>query len=558
MNGHLSFPLDTSTGGSIGGAIAGGTPGSVLFVGSTGLLAQNNASLFWDNAVGEIKFGTGPTSHIYAAGTTVHGASNVFAEFGEGRAFGNPTGTVTAALNGAGVLTGAYKYAYYETDVDGNATGLSPVSATINPAAQQVQVTIPRARPGTATRVLCRTVAGGSSYFVLQSLGSGNYFHAVTFNDNTADGSLGVAAPGADSTICYGLSMRRGVKFMATHPDQGGAAHDFTLITGDPASAASWGLDCYHTITARQSLGPNFYGLHGGASSYFIQFDQVGDVYNSTLSTVFTMGALGEFTLSPIASTSGTPTLWTWTGPAHTGLTAGTECVDFNFNLSRTVQFATGAITTQRAFLIQAPTYSFVGASTITDAYTLRVQAAPTAGTNATITRAWGIGVAGNAQFSGQVLVGQTGLAPTKALDVADTSGTTAIAIYDNSGVAAAHGGELLLQHNNGSSARTTYASVKGWAIGGTAGAENGDLVFKTMKAGTLTAAWRVDNKLCLVPEVSLATGMTTGFMNIPGAAGAPSGTPATTTGFPLYWDSTNLQLYVYTGGAWKKSAVFT
>lgn len=61
-----------------------------------------------------------------------------------------------------------------------------------------------------------------------------------------------------------------------------------------------------------------------------------------------------------------------------------------------------------------------------------------------------------------------------------------------------------------------------------------------------------------IIPGASLATNMTDGFHNIPGAAGAPSGTPNNTTGFPMYWDSTNLKLYVYTGGAWKSSAAFT
>jgi hypothetical protein len=67
-----------------------------------------------------------------------------------------------------------------------------------------------------------------------------------------------------------------------------------------------------------------------------------------------------------------------------------------------------------------------------------------------------------------------------------------------------------------------------------------------------------IDSNKTFSPQVTLATNMTTGFINIPGAAGNPTGTPATTTGFPLYWDSTNLKLYVYTGGAWKKSAAFT
>lgn len=60
-----------------------------------------------------------------------------------------------------------------------------------------------------------------------------------------------------------------------------------------------------------------------------------------------------------------------------------------------------------------------------------------------------------------------------------------------------------------------------------------------------------------LIPGASLATNMTNGFHNIPGAAGAPTGTPANTTGFPLYWDSTNLKLCAYTGGAWKCSSAF-
>ena len=76
----------------------------------------------------------------------------------------------------------------------------------------------------------------------------------------------------------------------------------------------------------------------------------------------------------------------TLTGPADTTLAASTEATDVNINLARTVQFATGALTTQRAMRIQAPTYSFVGASTITNAATVDISGPPVAGTNATIT----------------------------------------------------------------------------------------------------------------------------------------------------------------------------
>lgn len=60
--------------------------------------------------------------------------------------------------------------------------------------------------------------------------------------------------------------------------------------------------------------------------------------------------------------------------------------------------------------------------------------------------------------------------------------------------------------------------------------------------------------------DAALATNATVGFMMIPSCAGTPTGVPADipTGQIPLVWDSTNLKLYAYTGGAWKASAAFT
>jgi hypothetical protein len=88
--------------------------------------------------------------------------------------------------------------------------------------------------------------------------------------------------------------------------------------------------------------------------------------------------------LNQVISTTGSPTLFLATGAAHTTLTASTEAPDVDFNLRRTVQFATGAITLQRAVLIQQPTYAAVGASVISRAATLGVEAGPAAGANVT------------------------------------------------------------------------------------------------------------------------------------------------------------------------------
>ena len=120
--------------------------------------------------------------------------------------------------------------------------------------------------------------------------------------------------------------------------------------------------------------------------------------------------------VSQDVKTTGSPTALLIAGAAHTTLTASTEATDINFNLARTVQFATGALTTQRAVRIQAPTYGFVGASTITNAATLAVSAAPVAGTNATITNSYAVLVeAGATNLQGSLqcdsIVNDTGLA---------------------------------------------------------------------------------------------------------------------------------------------------
>ncbi len=52
----------------------------------------------------------------------------------------------------------------------------------------------------------------------------------------------------------------------------------------------------------------------------------------------------------------------------------------------------------------------------------------------------------------------------------------------------------------------------------------------------------------------ALATNATDGFIYINSGAGTPTGTPTTQNSqVPLYFDTTNSQLWVYTGGAWKQ-----
>ena len=115
----------------------------------------------------------------------------------------------------------------------------------------------------------------------------------------------------------------------------------------------------------------------------------------------------GNISIINSATSSGSQTGFSFTGAAHTGQTASTEATMVNFNLAQTVQFSTGALTTQRAFRIQAPTYSFAGASTITAASTLSISGPPIAGTNATITSSYALNIeSGASAFAGPITIG--------------------------------------------------------------------------------------------------------------------------------------------------------
>lgn len=110
--------------------------------------------------------------------------------------------------------------------------------------------------------------------------------------------------------------------------------------------------------------------------------------------------------IAPAAVSSAGQVALTVTGAADTGITASTERSDVYLNLARTETWATGALATQRAIRIAAPTYAFVGASTITNAVTVDISGAPAPGANATITNAYALRVAsGTSYFGGYTLV---------------------------------------------------------------------------------------------------------------------------------------------------------
>jgi hypothetical protein len=233
-----------------------------------------------------------------------------------------------------------------------------------------------------------------------------------------------------------------------------------------PSTIATW--DGRHAVTAvgATSTSPGIahsYQTSGGLAlisaiqpgvawrtlriqSFTLEFVASGS--SNTFSVSATAASLLNFSqpnqnsavLATTAAAAGSPTMLTLTAPAHTTLATGAEASDVNVNLARTVQFATGALATQRAFVVRAPTYAFVGASVITTAATLAITDAPVAGTNATITNAFALWVqAGLASLDGGILsptlTGGTGAAGSLTLQSTTNATRGAIVCNDSLGV---------------------------------------------------------------------------------------------------------------------------
>lgn len=145
---------------------------------------------------------------------------------------------------------------------------------------------------------------------------------------------------------------------------------------------------------ATRSIGTTDANTFGIFTNTFTRF-----TVDSTGRFVFTKGSesgINTFiTFNQPADTTQAAKGLLWTAGGHTTQLTTTEIIDINWNLSATLQHSTGAIATQRSFLIQARTYSFVGASTITTAATFAITGAPIQGTNATLTNSYALWIQG-------------------------------------------------------------------------------------------------------------------------------------------------------------------
>jgi hypothetical protein len=105
------------------------------------------------------------------------------------------TMTVSANSNGAGVLTGDYQYKVTYVNSQSVEGDVSSALTTFAVAAKQIRLTSLPVAPqsfGVSARRIYRTVAGGTSFLRVTTVNDNT---TTLYDDNTADGSLGLAAP---------------------------------------------------------------------------------------------------------------------------------------------------------------------------------------------------------------------------------------------------------------------------------------------------------------------------------------------------------------------------
>lgn len=382
--GRITAASNGTTAGAIGDTITSGTTGSILFIGASSVLAQDNANFFWDDTNNRLGIGTAspsatihvvqpvattgsPTAILVAGGahTTLTASTEAIdANFNFAQTKQFATGALTTQRS---VVFQAPTYGFVGASTITNLIGVDITGAPSTGTNATVSTTSAALRVGGAVTLL------GAFSLVYSAIRVPA--HTVTYTGTTTLS----ATPAAAGMFLGQITLTDASALTVTNAAT-------LYIDGPPLAAGSV------TLTNAFAILSN-----GGQ-------------------VVFRQGT----------AATGSPSFFTLTGGANaTNYTASVEAIDVNVNLARTVTFATGALTTQRAFVVQAPTYDFAGASTITTAVTLDVTSAPISVTNATITNPIGLRVGG-----GITIPSATAIA-YRALDVpahtVTLTGTTAM-----------------------------------------------------------------------------------------------------------------------------------
>jgi hypothetical protein len=195
-------------GASIGGALTGGTTGSVLFVGAGPVLAQDNANFFWDATNHRLGLGTSvpgyPLDMTASAATRTanfaNSASNGVGIYSIASGGGAPL-AIYGALSGAGPTSGVAIYGQANSNTGTSAVGVRGDCSGVNTSCYGMYAT--------ATGASTTNVGG---YFTAS--GATSNYALVTGAGNVG---IGTATPGSALAVNGGFSTaQNAVAFSAT------------------------------------------------------------------------------------------------------------------------------------------------------------------------------------------------------------------------------------------------------------------------------------------------------------------------------------------------------
>ena len=283
----------------------------------------------------------------------------------------------------------------------------------------------------TATSVLITQGAAGPSWLqgatgnrLLKTSGSAISWGQVDLASGDVTGTLAVGSGGTGTS-----------SFAINTILTSGASTTGAITT---ATALAYSASSQHLTITAQGAATSPLRLVGTTS----QTADLFQVFSTSAGTLLgSVGAFGGATFTSLATSATTPaTALVVTGAAHTALNTATEYSDAYFNFGQTKTFTSGAITTLRTFRVAPATYAFSGASTVTNAATLQIDGAPTAGTNATLTEAAALRIlTGTASGKGLVIRGSTSQTGN-FIDVQNNSGTSLVTLGTTNINLAPHG----------------------------------------------------------------------------------------------------------------------
>jgi hypothetical protein len=379
------------------------------------------------------------TGSTFASTTSGSGADNLNLNL-------SPAGTGFTSLNESTTITNAIQRGL---QIDHQTTGIPAANFGVS-LAFTLETTTTTVVDAAQISTIWTTATGGAQTSRLQfgTVLSGLAMQTIATLDQLSGLQLGIAGSQAGRLGLLNAGNTNTYTLVApTSP----AANRTITLPEVPASTQVLVISNTGAITASSTAPTSV-----GGSSGQVQWNNGGVLAGISGSVATT---LGELTLASSARTGSAGRYFAIQTPADTSLTADTERVGIalggNGSLATVIRQFTaggGTFTAQREVLVVAPTYSFTSADTIGSAATFAVSAAPTAGTNATITQARALEVTAGKSWFGGDLVGL------------DTNERATLRIDASSGASAAS--TLMLFHPTGQPTQVATANFFQTSIG--------------------------------------------------------------------------------------------